>query len=169
MVRKSLFPSTNVEVSMAISLSSPVTGATVTGLTSPTYTVAVDQAPNSFSKQWSVTALGGTQTNVDVSSASRPFTFTFQRPQNVRILASVDATNVLRAVPINTYVGRTRKGVTPLAGQMARLYQVVTSFGVPAGSDIADPNNLAAGTSFHIGCLSQVASGIVDSLKSASI
>lgn len=154
---------------MAISLSSPVTGATVTGLTSPTYTVAADQPPNAFSKQWAVTALGGTQTSVDASSASRPFTFTFSRPSNVRILAAVDPTNVLRAVPINTYTARTRKGVTPLAGQMSRLFQSVSQFGVPAGSDLADPNNIAAGVSFHVGTLSQQASGIVDSLKSGSI
>lgn len=154
---------------MAISLSSPVTGATVSGLTSPTYTVAVDQPPNAYSKQYAVTALGGTQTNVDVSSASRPFTFTFSRPSNVRVLAAVDPTNVLRVVPVNTYTARTRKGVTPLAGQMSRLFQVVTTFGVPAGSDLADPNNLAAGVSLHVGALTQQASGIVDSLKSASI
>ncbi len=154
---------------MAISLSTPVTGATASGLTSPTYTVAADQAPNAFSKQWAVTATGGTQTGVDVSSASRPFTFTFSRPANVKVLAAVDVTNVLRVVPINTYTARTRKGVTPLAGQMSRLFQVVTNFGVPAGSDLADPNNLAAGVSLHIGALSQVSSGIVDSLKSGSI
>ena len=62
---------------MAISLTSPITGAAVTGLTSPTYTVAVDTPPNTWSKQWAVTALGGTQTGVDTSSsASRPFTLT---------------------------------------------------------------------------------------------
>jgi hypothetical protein len=154
---------------MAISLSSPVTGAAATGLTSPTYTVAVDQPPNAYSKQWAVTALGGTQTNVDISSASRPFTFTFGRPANVKVLAAVDVTNVLRVVPINTYTARTRKGVTPLAGQMSRMFQVVTNFGVPAGSDLADAVNLAAGCSLHIGALSQLSSGIVDSLKSASI
>lgn len=154
---------------MAISLSSPVTGAAVTGLTSPTYTVAADQAPNTYSKQWYVSALGGTQTGVDVSSASRPFTFTFSRPANVRVLAAVDVTNVVRVVPINTYTARTRKGVTPLAGQMSRLMQVVTTFGVVAGSDLADPNNIAAPVSMHVGALSQLASGIVDTLKSASL
>lgn len=154
---------------MAISLSSPVTGATVTGLTTPTYTTAVDQPPNNYSKQWMVTAKGGTQTNVDVHSASRPFTFTASRPSSIKILANVDSNNVLRAVPVNTYTFRTRKGVTPLSGQMSRLSQGVTSFSVPAGSDTADPNNLAANVSFHIGCLWQQSSGVSDTLLSGSI
>lgn len=150
---------------MAISPSSPVSGATVPGLTSPTYTLTADKAPNAYSSQWAVTAKGGTQTNVDTSSASRPFTFTFQRPANVRILAAVDQNNVLRVVPVNNYVARTRKGVTPLAGQMSRIMMIETSFGVPAGSDLADPDNLAAGVSLHVGLLSQMSSGIVDTLK----
>lgn len=154
---------------MAISLTSPVTGSSATGLTSPTFTVAVDQPPNAYSKQWAVTALGGTQPNVTTSSASRPFTFTFSRPSNVRVLAAVDPTNVLRVIPINTYTARTRKGVTPLAGQMSRLMQIVTTFAVPAGADLADPTNLAAAVSLHLGASSQQSSGIVDSLISASI
>jgi hypothetical protein len=52
---------------------------------------------------------------------------------------------------------------------MSRLFQSVTQFGVPAGSDLADPNNIAAGVSMHVGALSQQAAGIVDSLKSGSI
>lgn len=154
---------------MAISLSSPVTGATVAGLTSPTYTVLADQPPNAYSKQWYVSALGGTQTSVDASSASRPFTFTFSRPANVRILAAVDTTGVVRVVPVNHYTARTRKGVTPLAGQMSRLSQVVTDFGVVAGSDLADPNNVGAAVSMHIGALWQLSSGIADTLKTASL
>lgn len=51
---------------MTISLTTPVTGAAQTGLTSPTYTHVVDTPPNAYTKQYAVTALGGTQTGVDV-------------------------------------------------------------------------------------------------------
>lgn len=59
---------------MAYSPSSPVTGGTQTGLTSPTYTLTADIAPSALGKQHAVTALGGTQTGVRTSSAADPFT-----------------------------------------------------------------------------------------------
>jgi len=42
---------------MTFALSSPVTGAAQTGLTSPTYTVTADTPPDANAKQYAVTAL----------------------------------------------------------------------------------------------------------------
>jgi hypothetical protein len=59
---------------MAIALTTPITGTAQTGFTAPTYTIAADTAPVINSKQWVVTALGGTQTGASASLVSSPFT-----------------------------------------------------------------------------------------------
>lgn len=142
---------------MSFTLTSPVTGAAQTGFTSPTYTIAADTAPTSAGKQYAVTGIGGTQTGVDTtSSPSKPFTVTLSRPQVLRVLSAVDpVTGALRSVPRNSYVIRTRKGVTPLAGQASVPYQIVTQCDVPAGADSYDAPNCRAALSFHIGVLNQ--------------
>ncbi|DAD51900.1 TPA_asm: coat protein [ssRNA phage Gephyllon.1_2] len=151
---------------MAISLTSPITGAAVTGLTSPTYTVAVDTPPNTWSKQWAVTALGGTQTGVDTSSsASRPFTLTAYRPQSLKTLNTVDSTGVVRVVGFNTYGFLVRKGMTPLAGQASKTSQFRLEASIPAGADTADQPNINAATSCTIGALWQQADGIATTLR----
>jgi len=66
---------------MTISYTNPVTGAAQTGLTSPTYTLVADIAPDVNGRQWAVSALGGTQTGVRTHSASDPFTITVMRPK----------------------------------------------------------------------------------------
>ncbi len=151
---------------MAISLTSPITGAAVTGLTSPTYTIAVDTPPNTWSKQWAVTALGGTQTGVDTSSsASRPFTITCYRPQSLKTLNTVDSTGVVRVVGFNTYGLLLRKGMTPLAGQASKTAQFRAEASVPAGADTADQPNINAATSAFIGALWQSADGFATTLR----
>lgn len=150
---------------MAISLTSPVTGSTITGFTSPTYTVAVDTPPNAWSKQWAVTAIGGTQAGVDSgSAASRPWTLTAYRPQNLKTLNAVDSTGVLRTVGFNTYGFLERKGLTPLAGQASKTAQLRAEFSVPAGADSADQPNLKASVSSFLGSLAQQSDGIANTL-----
>jgi hypothetical protein len=147
---------------MAISLTT-ITGAAITGLTSPTYTPTADVPPNAWSKQWSITGIGGTQSGVDTgASASRPWSVTFSRPQNIRQLNAVDSNNVLRSVPMNTYVVIGRKGVTPLAGQPAKTMIQRMESSVPAGADTADIPNVKAANSCFLGALWQQAQGLVD-------
>lgn len=148
---------------MSFALSTPVTGAAQTGLTSPTYTVTADTPPNSNSKQYVVTALGGTQAGVISHSVAAPFSVTMFRPQNPQVLSPVSpVTGVLTKVPTNTYKVITRKGVLPLAGQAYRNMIVTTTIDVPAGADLADPSNIRAAMSAHIGALSQQSAGIGD-------
>jgi hypothetical protein len=155
---------------MSINLSSPVNGATVSGLTSPTYSVTVDQAPNTYSKQWYVSAIGGTQTNVDPSStANKPWTFTFSRPATLKTLNSVDVTGVIRQVGFNTYEFLMRKGFIPLAGQAVRAANWRSTFPVLVGSDNADAANIRAAVSSYVGVLSQQASGLADSMITGSL
>lgn len=147
---------------MAISLTTPVTGASQTGFTSPTYTIVADVAPSALGRQYAVTALGGTQANVRTHTASDPFTITFERPANYRSPPSVVSGSTLPNVPKNNYKVRTRKGTIPVTGQAAQNTNIETVIGIPAGADVADPSNIRAALALHIGALQQIAAGLGD-------
>jgi len=145
--------------------SSPVTGAAVTGLTSPTYTIVADVAPNINGKQYAITALGGTQSNVDTNTVSKPFTITFFRPAVLRTLPQANpVTGVIRNVPVNTYKLITRKGVAPAANQVPMVARITTIIEVPAGSDTYEPEDLKALLSMHFGTGWNQATGIADTV-----
>jgi len=155
---------------MTIALTSPITGTAQTGLTSPTYTLTTDTAPLITGKQWAVTALGGTQTGVTSHSVAAPFTISAFRPANFKQLGKANSvTGVISNVPKNQYKVITRKGVLPLAGQPYQTMQITTIMDVPAGSDLADPANLRAALSAHIGALSQQSAGTGDTVVSGII
>lgn len=151
---------------MAITPTSPLTGSAQADLTSPTFTLTSDVAPNSHAEQWAVTALGGTQSGVSSHSVSSPFTLTVERPASFRQLGSVNpVTGVVTQVPNNVFVVRARKGVTPLSGQAIRVATCEARISVPAGSDTADPVALQSLLSAFIGLLSDVSSGLGDTLQ----
>lgn len=148
---------------MTITVSSPITGAAQTGLTSPTYTLTADTAPDNNGKQNAVTALGGTQTGVTSHSVAAPFTITAVKPRAMKSLGQPNpVTGAIKNVPRNVYKVITRKGVLPLAGQPYQTMLVTTTIEVPAGSDLADAANVRAALSAHIGALNQQSSGIGD-------
>lgn len=155
---------------MSWSITSPITGAAQTGFTSPTYTFVADVAPDINGKQSAITALGGTQAGVTVHSVASPFTITFVRPKVFRVLGKPNpTTGLIKDVSRNVYKTITRKGVLPLAGQPYTNMLITTIIEVPAGSDTADPANLRAALSAHIGALSQQAAGIGDTVVSGVI
>lgn len=155
---------------MAISLTSPITGTAQTGLTSPTYTLTNDIAPDNNGKQYAVTALGGTQTGVTTHSVASPFTVTASRPRSFRSLGKPNpTTGLVKDVPMNVYKVLTRKGVTPLSGQPYAVCIIRTEISVPAGADTFDAANIRAALSAHIGSLSQQSAGIGDTSVSGII
>lgn len=155
---------------MTITVTSPITGAAQTGFTAPTYTLTADTAPDSNGKQNAVTALGGTQAGVTTHSVAAPFTVTATRPKVFRVLGKPNpTTGLVKDVPMNTYTVLTRKGVLPLAGQPYVNAMIKTTISIPAGSDVADPSNLRAALSAHIGALSQQSAGIGDTAVSGII
>jgi hypothetical protein len=155
---------------MSWTLTTPITGAAQTGFTSPTYTHVADVAPDINGKQVAITALGGTQAGVTAHSVASPFTITFVRPKVFRVLGKPNpVTGLVKDVPRNTYKTITRKGVLPLAGQPYANLQITTIVEVPAGSDTADPANLRAALSAHIGALSQQSAGVGDTTVSGVI
>jgi hypothetical protein len=150
---------------MTITITSPITGTAQTGLTSPTYTVVADSPPGPNAECVGVTALGGTQTGVTTNTVSSPFSVTFWKPLNYKVLGKPNPTTGLIAnVPMNTYQVITRKGVTPLAGQPIRNMVITTMIEVPAGADTADSANVRAALSAHIGSLDQQSAGLGDML-----
>lgn len=152
---------------MTVNVTSPVTGGAQTGLTSPTYTLTADVAPDSNGRQYAVTALGGTQTGVATHSVAAPFTLTVWRPKVLRTLAQPNInTGVIANVPNNTYKVVVRKGVVPLAGQANRVANMSATIDVPAGSDTADAEDIRAGISLLIGALNQVSAGLGDTAVS---
>lgn len=152
---------------MAWGLTSPITGAAQTGLTSPTYTHIQDTGPDVNSKQVAITALGGTQTGVTPHSVSSPFTITFWKQKLLKVVGKTNpVTGLLPRVDFNTYKVVTRKGVLPLAGQPASVMVVTTKIDVPVGADAADPLSVRAALSAHIGALSQQSAGAGDTATS---
>lgn len=154
---------------MSFAPSSPVTGAAITGLTSPTYTIAADTAPSAVSKQYAVSALGGTQTGVTVHSVSSPFTHTMFRPANFKVLGQPNAAGVIRGFPKNVYDVLTRKGVSVLANQPIQTAFIRTQLSLPAGADAYDAVNWKAAISAHIGLLWQIAQGITDTTTTGTL
>lgn len=155
---------------MAFAPTSPITGSTQTGLTSPTYSIAQDSNPEANAKQFYVSALGGTQTGVLAHSVAAPFTVSMFRPKVLKNLSPVNpVTGVLRNVPMNTYKVITRKGVLPLAGQAYRTALIRTDLDVPAGSDLADSLSLRAAISAHIGLLTQISNELGNSVLTGTI
>jgi hypothetical protein len=146
---------------MPFAPASPVTGATVTGLTSPTYTLLSDTAPNNNGKQYAISALGGTQTGVDVNSVSKPFTTSFFRPPILRTLPQANpVTGIIKNVPLNVYKFITRKGAAPALNQSVMVPKITTTIEVPAGVDAYEPEEIRAMISCHFGIGWEQASGI---------
>lgn len=150
---------------MPFAPTSPITGGTQTGLTSPTYTHVADIAPDVNGKQIAITALGGTQTGVVPHSISSPFTQTAIRPKTMRLLPQPNpVTGLVKNVPKNSTKVITRKGVIPLAGQASAMMIITTTIDVPAGADTADTLSVKAALSAHIGLLNQQSAGIGDTV-----
>lgn len=155
---------------MSFAPSTPVIGAAVTGLTSPTYTIVADVAPSINGKQYAVSALGGTQTGVDVNTVSKPFTLTFFRPAVLKVLPQANpVTGIVKNVPLNTYKLITRKGVAPAVNQSIMVARITTTIEIPAGSDTYEPEDIRALISAHFGTGWAQASGIADTVISGVI
>lgn len=147
--------------------SSPVTGGPQSGFTTPTYTIAVDTAPDVNGKQYAVTAVGGTQTGVTVHSLSSPFTITFWKPKTVKVLGKPNpTTGLITNVPRNVFKQVTRKGVTPAVNQPYQDMVVTVMIEEPAGADTYDAPNVKAALSCSFGIVWAQSQGIGDTVLS---
>lgn len=150
---------------MSFGPSSPVTGASQTGFTSPTYTLTSDTPPNAHSEQYAITTVGGTQAGVDVHTVSNPFTLTMERPANFRQVGTANpVTGVINNIPMNVYKLRVRKGVQPAEGQSNKTAIAELKISVPAGADEYDASSIRAMISLLGGALWADSSGVGDTL-----
>jgi len=123
---------------------SPLSGATVTGLTTPTYTLAADTTTDGRTKQFYVSALGGTQTGVVVHSSELPFLINVKKAFKVAVLGAVSALTGIRSIPKTSYVRNTIKGVfVDTLGNKA-IAQIKTIMDIPAGAITQDYNSILA-------------------------
>jgi len=133
--------------------SGSINGQTVTGLTSPTYTLAADIAPALNAKQWLVSALGGTQTGVNTHSVSYPFTATVFRPLVPKQAPAPNkSTGIIVNNPVNQYKIVVRKGgfFNTAVTQLATMISIET-ISIPANMDAVDKPEVAAFISFKAG------------------
>lgn len=150
---------------MPFSPDASITGGTQTGLTSPTYTLAADTPPGQGQKQWAVSALGGTQTNVRANTISDPFAVTFFKPVAPKALPAANPiTNRYSSIPVNTYGMLVRKGVRVDSNATQAIARVRVNFDIPAGSDSNDAINIRAMISFLVGILTEEGDDLSDTL-----
>lgn len=151
---------------MAFSPTSPITGAAVTGLTTPTMTFVEDQAPNGNQRKFVVTQLGGTQTGCEVHSNASPYYVLVTRPAQSKPLPRINPqTGQYVSVPKNEYRVQFFKGAT--IGSTVPQEDVIlmdARFRVPAGIDLAanDTEELKTLLSFIGGFFYSNASGLYD-------
>jgi hypothetical protein len=142
----------------------------VTGFTTPTFTTVPSSTTVPNGKVSTVTAKGGTQpAAVDIHSAARNFSFLSTKPANIRGLPPLNAAGQLVNVPVNVYSVSTRKGMLVLAGQPSQHGYVKSQIGIPAGADLADPDNVAAMVLSHAMVLAQITQEIVNTAKTGEI
>lgn len=151
-------------ITMALTVTSPLVGATTSYLTNPTYTLVEDRAPDpQNSKQFAVSALGGTQTGVSISTLNDPFTVTIVRPKSFKTLVVPSNGAPYQNVPKNTWKVITRKGLV-FYGSSVTLKSPITlttEIPIPAGAETNDKVEIAAALSAHIGVLQQQLDNIV--------
>lgn len=149
---------------MSWSPDSSTTGATVTGLTSPTYTLVDDVPPAVNAKQKTVSALGGTQGSATANTVSSPFTETFYRPSVLKALPAPNPVTGQRgSIPNNQYKLIIRKGGECAAGVPGTIVGRLT-IDVPAGMDSYNPDNVRAFVSFMVGLLNEESADLADTL-----
>lgn len=149
---------------MSWSPDSSITGAAVSGLTSPTYTQVDDQAPALNAKQKTVTTIGGTQTGVTANTVSSPFTSTFYKPAVSKQLPPANALTGLRGnIPTNQYRLVVRKGGEAASGVPVTAIARLT-IDVPAGMETYNDANVKALVSYLVGLLTEEADDLASTL-----
>lgn len=151
---------------MAFAPTSPITGAAVTGLTTPTMTFVEDQAPNGNARKFVVTSLGGTQTGCEAHSNASPYFLLVTRPANVKTLPRINpGTGQYVSIPKNVVRVQLVKGAT-IGSTVPQEDTILFDgyFKTPAGIDLAanDTEELKTALSFWGGFFFSNASGLYD-------
>lgn len=141
-----------------------ITGAAQTGFTSPTYTMVADLAPDSASRQWIISAVGGTQTDVRPHVAGDPFTATVRRGIYRALPPQNPVNGSYGNVPMNKIEILVRKGLKIDTSGTIRVGNLRIVAELPAGSNTSDAPNIRALASFTLGLLAEEAADYGDTL-----
>lgn len=132
----------------------------------PGYTIVQSATTVTNGRTATVTAKLGTQPGaVDVHSASRNFSFLSTKPQVVRGVPPLNAAGQLVNVPINVYTLSVRKGLTAMAAQPPVHGYCQAKIGIPAGTDLNDPDNVSAMILAFTQALAQMIQEVVNTAK----
>jgi hypothetical protein len=154
---------------MTWSPDSSITGGTITGYTSPTFTQVDDIPPAVNARQKTVTSLGGVQGTATANSASKPFTATFYKPQALRVLPAANPLTGLRgAVPNNQYRLVVRKGGLAAADVPVTAVCRIT-FDIPAGMDNYNADEIKSMVSYVVGLLTEESNDLAETLYSGVV
>lgn len=130
------------------------TGASIVGITSPTYGMILDVATEPQAKQFAVGSLGGTQTGVLSHSSTSPFISTIKPPRRYKALGKANpTTGIISSIPNNEHKIVTVKGVVPYVGALTVKAVMTTTIVIPAGAEMNDRQNIKAMLSLHVGLL----------------
>jgi len=155
---------------MSISVPTTVTGSAITGLTTPGFTVAPDQASDGNTKAYVVTALTGTQTGAAPHKNEMPFRILFRRPKKVKIPGARNGvTGQYVATGKNEYEMLVVKGMNSLNGLSGYQYQNILmrlTVSVPAAL-AADVVQLQSAFSFLGGVLTSQLQGLCDTTQNS--
>lgn len=149
---------------MTWSPDSSTNGGTVTGFTTPTFTLVSDTAPSVNGQQKAVSALGGTQGTASANSISKPFTLTFYKPAVPKALPAANPITGLRgSIPNNQYKLIIRKGGYVDAGVPAVAVCRLT-IDIPAGMDSYSADDVKSMISFLIGVLNEESADLAETV-----
>lgn len=152
---------------MSLTVTSPITGVALTGLTTPTFTLASDSPPDLNSYRYVITALGGTQTGATAQTgADNPFDLTLQRAPTLRQGPSVDSLNRIIGQPgrnITRISGRKGMRVNSASSQRFPAY-IRVEISIPAGAESVDPAEIKSFLSMEFGAMYNNAQGICDTV-----
>lgn len=124
-------------------------GASVAGLTSPTYDLAQD-INNGNEKSYYVTALGGTQSGVAAHSNSNPFSIKVTKARAIKSAPTL-YNGAIKGGGSNVFRLSLIKGLVPLSGQAPAIGLNALETRIPAGADSADKNSILAMQSLFFG------------------
>lgn len=138
---------------MSINLAGPTAAITTNSLTAATYTFVADMAPDSRTKAFVVSALGGTQTGVQAHSVDAPKQFLIRKPaQFLQPSAYNVTTGRYGKVPKNVTKCMFR-GSAKVAANQWESVPITFEIGAPAGAASYDRANLEASIAASIAAL----------------
>lgn len=150
---------------MSINVTGPTAAISAGNLAAATYTFVPDMATDLRSKAFVVSALGGTQTGVNIHSVDAPKQFIVKKPA---VFQQPSAYNVTTG-----RYGRVPKNVTRIIGRgsanvasgQVEIIPITLDIGIPAGAMTYDRPNVEASVAMFIAALYDQKEEIITAIR----